>query len=99
MVLSSSPYRRRDRGTRRLAGCYRGSSDPTYSPKILEKLSEKGRKGLQRSPTDHPRAYFFLPIPAKFTLGALLVPLFGQFRKRNSANFAFAEFSEVRLVH
>ena len=55
-----------------------------YSPKCLEKLSEKGRKGLQRSPTDHPRAYFFLPIPAKFTLGALLVPLFGQFQKVNS---------------
>jgi hypothetical protein len=55
-----------------------------YSLKCLEKLSEKGRKGLQRSPTDHPRAHFFLRIPAEFTLGALLVPLFGPFLERLS---------------
>jgi hypothetical protein len=40
----------------------------------------KGSKGpAAYSPTDHPRAHFFLRIPANFTLGALLVPLFGQF--------------------
>jgi hypothetical protein len=61
-----------------------------YSPYCLEKLSEKGRKGLQRSPTEHPRAHFFLRIPAKSTLGALLVPLFGLFLE--------AEFSEVRTA-
>jgi hypothetical protein len=33
-----------------------------YSPYCLERLSEKGRKGLQRSPTDHPRAHFLLRI-------------------------------------
>jgi hypothetical protein len=32
---------------------------------------------------------------AKFTLGALLTPLFRQFQKMNSANFAATEVSEV----
>ncbi len=70
------------------SGTARASGSCPYSPKCLEKLSEKGRKGLQRSPTDHPRAHFFPRIPAKFTLGALLVPLFGQFLKE--------EFCELR---
>src|SRR5215207_2929501 len=39
--------------------------------------------------------HFVLRIPAKSTIGALLVPLFGQFRKGNSANFACTGFSEV----
>jgi hypothetical protein len=59
-----------------------------YSPKCLEKLSEKGRGGLQRSPTDHPEALFVLRIPAKFTVGALFESLFGQFLE--------GVFSEVR---
>jgi hypothetical protein len=43
------------------------------------KLSEKGRWGLQGSLTDHPKALVVLRMPTKFTLGALLVPLFGRF--------------------
>jgi len=35
-------------------------------------------------------------IQAKYMLGALFKPLFGQFQSMNSANFAFTEFSEVR---
>src|SRR5688572_31428309 len=53
----------------------------------LEKLSEKGRRVLQRSPTSHPKALFVLRISAKFTLGAVLEPLFGQFQKGCSAKF------------
>jgi 2-polyprenyl-6-methoxyphenol hydroxylase-like FAD-dependent oxidoreductase len=48
-------------------------------PRIrLLRLSEKGPRSLQRSPTDHPKALFALHIPAKSTLGASLVHLFGQ---------------------
>jgi hypothetical protein len=41
--------------------------------------------------------YFGLPTPPKSTVRALLLPLFGQFQKVNSANFAVTEFSAVRL--
>ena len=40
---------------------------------------------------------FGLDIPARSTLGALLVPLFRQFQKRNSRKFALTEFYEVRV--
>jgi hypothetical protein len=48
-------------------------------------------------PRRHVFAHFALHIAAKSTLEALLVPLFGQFRKVNSTklNFRFTEFSEV----
>jgi hypothetical protein len=39
-----------------------GTRTRVYSPECVEKQSEKGRKGLQRSPTEHPRAHFFLRI-------------------------------------
>jgi hypothetical protein len=45
----------------------------------LQKLSEKGRRGLQRSSTERPKVQSVLRIAAKSTLGALLAPLFGQF--------------------
>ena len=66
----------------------------TYAPEYLERPSEKGRRSLQRSTTGHPKALFALRILAKSTLGALLVNLFGQSQKRNSAklNFAVTEF-------
>src|SRR5215216_6098453 len=50
---------------------------------------ETVRKGseeiLQRSTTGHPKAVFALHIPAKSTLLALLVPLFGQFQSSTLA--------------
>jgi hypothetical protein len=36
--------------------------------------------------------HFALPIAAKSMIGTLLEPLFGQFRKVNSANFALRGF-------
>ena len=58
------------------------------------------------SPYGAPQRYFSthfgLPTSPKSTLRVLLVPLFGQSQKENSANFALTEFyevgSEVRLV-
>src|SRR3712207_2181155 len=61
-----------------------------------EKVSEKGQRGPQRGPTDHHLVFFVLRIAAKSTLGASLVSLFGQFQKKNSANFVLTAFSEVR---
>jgi hypothetical protein len=54
-----------------------------YALTFPEKLSEKSRRRLQRSITGHRNATF-RPIFASvyrpsFTVGALLVPLFGQF--------------------
>jgi len=43
-----------------------------------EVWSEKGRRSLQRSATDHPKVLFALCTPAISTLGALLGYLFGQ---------------------
>src|SRR5918994_5496862 len=60
-----------------------GPSLCPYSPECLEKLSEKPRRGLQRSPAGSQRGgilvLFAILTPARFTLGVLLVPLFGQF--------------------
>ena len=64
-----------------------GSSGP-YSPKCPERLSEKGRRSLQRSATDHPKALFALRTPPISTLLALIVHLFGQSQKVNSPKFA-----------
>jgi hypothetical protein len=60
----------------------------SYSPNVLERPSEKGRRGLQHSPTDRSREPFGRRNPAKFTLKALLEPLFGQSQKMNSRKFA-----------
>jgi hypothetical protein len=46
---------------------------------------------------DPPKALVVFRLAAKSTLGALLVPLFGQSRKVNSPNFRFYVFSEVQL--
>ena len=49
----------------------------------LLKLSEKGRRGMQRSPVGRQRGasqtHFALRIAANSTVGALLVHLFGRF--------------------
>ena len=42
------------------------------------RLSEKDRRSLQRNTTEHPKALFALRIPAKSTLYALRMHLFGQ---------------------
>ena len=43
------------------------SSSP-YSPNDAERLSEKGRRSLQRSTTEHPKALFALRMPVKSML-------------------------------
>jgi hypothetical protein len=68
--------------------CRRGSPPPSplltdrptcrTARTCLEKLSEKSRRCLRRSPPGRQKGTF-LRIPAKATLGALLAPLFGQF--------------------
>jgi hypothetical protein len=49
------------------------------------------------TPKRHFSVHFAFRIPTKSTLGALRATLFGQSRKKNSANFAMTAFSEVRL--
>jgi hypothetical protein len=59
----------------------RGVSRGQMAKVELEKLSEKSRTCLRRSPTGRERgfsAHFAFRIPAKSTLGALLMHLFGQ---------------------
>jgi hypothetical protein len=53
----------------------------------LPKPSEKGRRVLQRSPSEHPKVLFVLRKLAESTLGTLLVPLFGQFLQRLSNKY------------
>jgi hypothetical protein len=56
-----------------------------YSPSFLEKLSEKlGHvSGIAlRAPKRDLSSHLTLRIPAKFALGALLKPLFGQFLEK-----------------
>src|SRR5215217_7867563 len=57
------------------------------SPNLVERLSEKGRRSLHSSITDHPKALFAFRISAISTLLALLVHLFGQSQKVNSPKF------------
>jgi hypothetical protein len=45
-----------------------------------------------------PSTHFGLLIGAKSTLGALLIPLFGQFQKDNSRNFLFCMFSQIYIA-
>jgi hypothetical protein len=51
-----------------------------------------------KAPQRHFSTHVGLLRPPKSTLRVLLVPLFGQSRKGNSANFAITEFSEVRCL-
>src|SRR5215218_11473939 len=53
----------------------------------LLRLSEKGRRSLQRSTTDHPKALFTRRTPAISTLSALLMHLFGQSQRGFSRKF------------
>jgi hypothetical protein len=61
----------------------------SYFPNSFSKLSEKGRRGLQSSLIDYPKALFVLRTPAKFTLGALLELPFRTISEER--------FSEVRI--
>jgi hypothetical protein len=61
-----------------------------YSPNDVERQSERGRRSLQRSVTDHPKILFALRTPAISTFGALLVHLFGLSLE--------GKFSEVRML-
>jgi hypothetical protein len=44
----------------------------------FQRLSKRGRRSLKRNTTEHPKASFALRIPAKPTLYALRMHLFGQ---------------------
>jgi hypothetical protein len=52
---------------------------PNFVEDPFLKLSEKGRRGLQRVPTDHPKTLYVLRILPKSALRVLLKSLFGRF--------------------
>jgi hypothetical protein len=71
-----------------------------YSLYCLEKPSEKPRTHQRGSPTGQPygapkrylSAHLTLRLPAKFALGALLEPLFGQFLEDAFSETQFGAF-------
>jgi hypothetical protein len=72
---------------------WEGGADPSYpySPKLLEKPSEKSRTRLRRSLTGCRKppssARCSLCVPAKFMLAALLEVLFGRLQNECSQKF------------
>jgi hypothetical protein len=63
----------------------------------VRKVPESPETRAYEAPKPARPARFGPDRRAKYTPGASLAPLFGQFRKGYSANFAFQAFSEVWL--
>jgi hypothetical protein len=85
-LLKASPLRARERGPQPTAW-------KVPSANFALKRSEKGRRSLRCSLTEHLngtfRPIFGLPTPPKSMLRVLLLSLFGQLQRRKSRKFAW----------